>query len=208
MDKSLFTGKIVSIQPRIRLIRSFDESSHAYLGYAIRLTGELDGRQSTFSVGVGKAAHVKHQLKVNDTISGECLPVPDTDTEPVEYYKVSKIAVMERGQPGSSTSPWENVPPELETYRDRGCRRLSARTYETKCLSCMWGVRMPVEIIVDNWNPNGSTKYRVETFCYGPLNCKLYKAGPNRKVEGRHGMVYVEEDWVDDMAVSHREQDE
>jgi len=63
------------------LIRSFDESSHAYLGYAIRLTGELDGRQSIFSIGVGKAAHVKHQLKVNDSISGECLPVPDPDTE-------------------------------------------------------------------------------------------------------------------------------
>jgi hypothetical protein len=36
----------------------------------------------------------------------------------------------------------------------------------------------------------------------------LYKAGPNRKVEGRKGMVYVEEDWVDEEAVSHRELDE
>lgn len=67
---------------------------------------------------------------------------------------------------------------------------------------------MPVEIIVDNWNPRGRRKYRFETFCYGPLSCKLYKAGPNRKVEGRGGMVYVEEDWVDEANVAHREMDE
>ncbi len=67
---------------------------------------------------------------------------------------------------------------------------------------------MPGEIIIDNWNPMGKKKYRFETFCYGPLNCKLYKAGPNWKVEGRNGMVYVEEDWVDEMAVEHRGEDE
>lgn len=32
MDKHTFTGKIISIQPRIRLLRSFDEASHTYLG--------------------------------------------------------------------------------------------------------------------------------------------------------------------------------
>jgi hypothetical protein len=34
----------VSIQPHIRLTRSFDESTHSYLGYAIRLNGEVEGR--------------------------------------------------------------------------------------------------------------------------------------------------------------------
>jgi hypothetical protein len=38
--------------------------------------------------------------------------------------------------------------------------------------------------------------------------CRLYKAGPNRKVEGRNGMVYVEEDWVDEEATGHREMNE
>ena len=66
---------------------------------------------------------------------------------------------------------------------------------------------MPVEIIIDHWNP-GKKKYRFETFCYGPLSCKFYKPGPNRKVEGRKGMVYVEEDWVDEMFVEHRDPDE
>ena len=208
MEKSTFTGKIISIQTRIRLTRSFDESSHTYLGYAITLEGELDNTNTTFSIGIGKAAHVKHQFKVNDVISGECVPVPDPDMEPVEFYKVSKLKVISTGEQGSTSSPWELVPPELEVYRERGHRRLAARTYDTKCSSCMWGARMPVEIIVDNWNPRGRKKYRFETFCYGPLNCKLYKAGPNRKVEGRNGMVYIEEDWVEQMAVEHRGEDE
>jgi len=208
MEKSTFTGKIISIQPRIRLTRSFDEASHTYLGYAIKLEGQLDGEETIFSIGIGKAVHAKHQFKVNDVISGECVPVPDPDMEPVDYYKVSKLKVISKGEQGSNSSPWELVPPELEVYRERGHRRLAARTYDTKCSSCMWGARMPVEIIVDNWNPRGRKKYRFETFCYGPLNCKLYKAGPNRKVEGRNGMVYVEEDWIDQMAVEHRGEDE
>jgi hypothetical protein len=209
MDKSTFTGQIISIQPRIRLLRSFDEASHTYIGYAIRLEGELDNfGKIIFSIGIGKAAHAKYQFKVNDVILGECLPVPDPDLEPVDYYKVSKLKVLSVGDQSNTVAPWELVPPELEVYRERGHRRLAARTYDSKCSSCMWGCRMPVEIIIDNWNPGGRRKYRFETFCYGPLNCKLYKAGPNRKVEGRNGMVYVEEDWADAQMAEHRDPDE
>lgn len=64
---------------------------------------------------------------------------------------------------------------ELEVYRERGQRSLSARIYESKCSSCMWGCRMPVEIIVNNWNPRGLRKYRFETVCYGPLSPYLFK---------------------------------
>lgn len=209
MDKLIFSGKVISIQPRIRLTRSFDEASHTYLGYAIKLTGTIDDEEKDFSIGIGKAAQAKFNFKVNDVISGACLPVPDPDMEPVEYYKVSKLKLINRSTTiGSSSAPWELVPPELEVYRERGHRRLATRTYDTKCSSCLWGARMPVEIIVDNWNPRGRRKYRFETFCYGPLSCKLYKAGPNRKVEGRNGMVYVEEDWVDEEMTGHREMDE
>ncbi|NLP24690.1 MAG: hypothetical protein GX382_09265 [Syntrophomonadaceae bacterium] len=208
MAKLSFQGTIISIQPRIRLTRSFDESSHTYLGYAIKTTGTIDNQQTTFSIGIGKAAQAKFNFKVNDVISGECLPVPDPDLEPVAYYKVSKLAKISEGESASTSAPWELVPPELEVYRERGHRRLSARTYESKCSSCMWGCKMPVEIIVDNWNPRGLRKYRFETFCYGPLSCQLYKAGSNRKVEGRNGMVYVEEDWVDEMMTEHRDPDE
>ncbi len=33
---------------------------------------------------------------------------------------------------------------------------------------------------------------------------RLYKAGPTRKVPGRQGMSWEEEDWVDEGAVRHR----
>jgi hypothetical protein len=62
---------------------------------------------------------------------------------------------------------------------------------------------MPVEMIIDQWNPSRH-RYRTETFCYGPLACPLSKAGPARTVPGRRGMTYIEEDWLDDEATSHR----
>jgi hypothetical protein len=66
---------------------------------------------------------------------------------------------------------------------------------------------MAVEIIIDQWKPN-VRKYRYETFCYGPKSCMFYKPGPIRKVQGRHGMVWEEEDWVDEDETSHRDEDE
>jgi hypothetical protein len=101
--------------------------------------------------------------------------------------------------------PWHGVPPDLDTYRWRGHRRLSARTY-IKCASCIWGCRMAVEMIVDPWNPK--KRYRFETFCYGPKSCATYKAGPRRIVPGRRGMRWEEPDWVDEQETAHRVMDE
>ena len=56
----------------------------------------------------------------------------------------------------------------------------------------------------DAHRPLEVKRYWTETFCYGPKSCRLYKAGPTRKVPGRRGMVYEEEDGVDEEATSHR----
>ena len=69
-------------------------------------------------------------------------------------------------------------------------------TYDSKCHSCIWGCVMPVEMIIDQRNPD-RRRYRTEIFCYGPLSCSAYKPGPTRKVLSRNGMMYEEEDWVD-----------
>ncbi len=206
MVKLFFQGTILSIQPRIRLNRSFDESSHSYLGYALKMTGSIAGEDRDFSLGIGKAAQKKHRFQAGDQISGTCVPVADERLEPVAFYKVSQLKKISSMSSGINPPPWEDVPPDLDTYRWRGHRRLATRTYDSKCSTCIWGCRMPVEMIIDQWNPS-KKKYRRETFCYGPLSCTLYKAGPNRKVEGRNGMVYVEEDWVDEERTSHRERD-
>jgi hypothetical protein len=145
---------------------------------------------------------------VGDEVSGESLPVADARQDPVEYYKASKLNVLSRSEEQMGPSPpWHGVPEDLETYRWRGHRRLSARTYESRCKSCIWGCRMPVVIIVDHRQPE-KKRYRFETFCYGPKSCRLYKPGPQRKVPGRHGMVWEEPDWVDEEATAHRQWDE
>lgn len=208
--KLIFEGEILSVQPRIRLTRSFDERTHNYLGYATQINGVVDGIERQFSIGIGKDIQGKHEFRVGDQITGECVPVPDSDLEPVEFYKVSKLKKTSQFQSISSnenTPPWEGLPPSLDEYRERGHRRLSAQTYETKCKTCIWGCRMPVEIIVDHWNPS-KCKYRYETFCYGPKSCRFYKAGPIRKVPGRNGMVWEEEDWIDEQDTGHRGEDD
>jgi len=208
MEKVIWEGKIISIQPRIRLMRSFDERYHNYLGYCLLVDGVVERENREFSIGLGKEAFKKHQFRVGDEASGEAVPVADKRKEPVEYYKVSKLKRVKCNENKQvDHPPWHGIAVDLEVYRQRGHRRLSARTFDSKCKSCIWGCRMAVEIIVDHWEPH-KKQYRYETFCYGPKSCKYYKSGPLRKVPGRREMTYEEPEWVDDEETSHREWNE
>jgi len=61
--KLTWQGTVIAVQPRIRLIRSFDERTHSYLGYALRLQGQIGDQDGEFLIGIGKATHtqVKHE---------------------------------------------------------------------------------------------------------------------------------------------------
>ena len=207
-DKLDWHGTITSVQPRIRLWRSFDQRSHTYLGYVLRITGELTGRAGVFLVAIGPTAQAKFAFRVGDEVQGRSEPVLDERLESAELYKTSHLKLLQRAAetppPGP---PWQGLAPDLEVYRARGHRRLSARTYDRHCAACLWGCRMPVEMIIDQWNP-GQKRYRFETFCYGPKSCALYKAGPTRRVPGRQGMTWEEEDWIDEEATAQRGADE
>ena len=206
--KVQWQGEIAAVQPRIRLIRSFDQRSHSYLGYVLRVRGTLDDEARDFVVAVGRAAHAKHQFQVGDRISGQAVPVADARLETTDLYKASRLRVLARaGERVEASPPFIAVPPTLEVYRARGHRRLAARTYTTQCSACIWGCEMAVEMIVDQWNPS-VRRYRRETSCYGPKSCRVYKAGRTRKVPGRKGMSWEEEDWVDEEATAHRALDE
>lgn len=208
MKKITWSGKIISVQPRIRLTRSFDERYHNYLGYCLFVVGDVDNENREFSIGIGKGAFKKHLFQVGDEASGEAVPVIEKRKEPVELYKVSKLKKIKCNEGNlDNHPPWHGIAVDLEECRNRGHRRLSSRTYESKCKSCIWGCRMPVEIIVDHWKPN-IKRYRFETFCYGPKSCRYYKTGPLRKVPGRRGMTYEEPEWVDEEETSHRGWDE
>jgi hypothetical protein len=203
-----WSGRIVAVQPRIRLMRSFDERYHSYQGYILRINGRCGDQIGEFLIAVGKGAHEKHQFCVGMDLSGFSIPVDNPRLEAAGCYKTSGIKICKEAESGmSGTPPFLGAPPDLETYRNRGHRRLDPRTYETKCTTCIWGCRMPVEMIIDQWNPS-QKRYRFETFCYGPKSCSLYRAGATRKVPGRKGMSYTEEDWVDEDATSHREPDD
>lgn len=229
-----WSGTLRGVQPRIRLLRSLDQRAHTYLGYHLLVTGEVDGVPRDFVVAIGKAAQAKYGFRAGDTVEGAAVEVADPRREAADYYRASRLRAVSRraedgasaggggragsagdagsvGSPGSTGSaddgpPWLGLPPDLEVYRERGHRRLAARTYDTRCGGCRWGCRMAVEMIIDQWNP--TYRYRFETFCYGPKSCPLYAAGPTRKVPGRRGMSYEEEDWVDEDATEHRGWDE
>jgi hypothetical protein len=206
-EKLSWKGVLTSVKPRIRLLRSFDERSHTYLGYVLTVQGVIGSEEREFSIGIGRAAQAMHQFRIGAIVSGQSLPVEDTRKEPVEFYKTSKLKIVERSAViQNDPPPWHGTPPDLETYRERGHRRLDARTYGSKCQSCIWGCRMPVEMIIDHWNPE-KKRYRFETFCYGPKSCSLYEAGATREVPGRKGMAWEEPDWVDEEAVAHRGMD-
>lgn len=207
-EKVTWAGRVMAIQPRIRLMRSFDERSHSYLGYVLRINGTCGGEVGELLIAVGEGAYEKHLFQTGMEIQGKSVPVDDPRKETAAFYKTSGIKIVKNAaDKPSAIPPFHGVPPDLETYRSRGHRRLDTRTYDIKCTTCIWGCRMPVEMIIDHWNPS-KKRYRFETFCYGPKSCALYKPGPTRKVPGRKGMSYTEEDWVDENATAHRGQDD
>jgi len=206
--KTAWQGRLISIQPRIRLTRSFDQRYHTYSGYVLCIDGELDDTEGIFQIAIGKKAQEKFQFQIGDEVAGASVPVAEDRLEIAGYYKTSGLKLLASNPLQNPTAPpFVGIPPTIEVYRERGHRRLDSRTYKSKCLQCIWGCKMAVEMIIDHWNPSVK-RYRVETFCYGPKSCSFYRAGKPRKVPGRKGMVYTEEDWLDEETTSHRGEDE
>jgi len=49
--------------------------------------------------------------------------------------------------------------------------------YRENCAYCIWGCRMALEMISDQWKPS-ERRYRTETFCYG--RCRARSTRPGR----------------------------
>jgi len=156
-DKNKFKGAITAVKPRIRLIRSFDQVSHAYLGYTLVMDAEVDGKEwKDLRVAVGKKAHEKNRFRIGDCVSGEALPIEMPEREWADLYKVSGLKVISRAAP-SEDRPADTsggIAPPLTLYRGKGHVRLDKRTCESRCRRCPWGVVMGTEMIVDHWNPS------------------------------------------------------
>ena len=75
--KIAWRGRLKAVQPRIRLLRSFDERHHSYPGYVLRIDGTCGDETGEFLIAVGKAAHGKHRFCAGMEVSGLSVPVPD-----------------------------------------------------------------------------------------------------------------------------------
>jgi hypothetical protein len=196
-DKVHFSGRVIAVKGRIRLLRSFDQISHSYHGYTVVMNGSVDGEKvQELRVAVGPKAHEQHRFRNGDEIEGLAVPVPDPRQEWATHYKVSGLKVVRRGPETEDVSPHPEggIAAPLGVYRQQGHRRLDPKTYSKSCQRCPWGLVMATEIIVDHWKP-WIKRWRFETHCYGPRDCPRYRAGKARTVPGRKpGMI-----WVDDV---------
>lgn len=71
----------------------------------------------------------------------------------------------------------DDSPLGIEHYnhpRNLGCAHGTAGGMSADSSVSVRGSRMPVEMIVDQWNPR-VRRYRDETFCYGPKSCRRSK---------------------------------
>lgn len=93
--KMTWSGRVISIQPRIHLTRSFDQRTHSYQGYILEIQGTVGVDEQTFTVAIGKGAHDRQQFRVGDLIGGTSEPVRDSRTEVAEYYKTIGLKVEE-----------------------------------------------------------------------------------------------------------------
>ena len=195
--KEKFAGIVIAVKPRIQLLRSFDQVSHAYLGYTLVLSGTLGGSTvAELRIAVGPKTHEKHRFRIGDQIVGLAAPVPDARKEWATHYKASGLRLIARGptEQDVPANPEGGIAPCLSEYRARGHRRLDPRTYSRSCQRCPFGLIMATEIIIDHWNPS-KKKWRFETHCYGPQDCPRYRPGKARRVPGRKpGMVWVDND--------------
>ena len=62
------------------------------------------------------------------------------------------------------------------------------------------------DMIEYNWGV--TQKFRFESFCYGPKNCKLYKMGKPRAVPYKDCGSSYDEGWLDEICTENRDWDE
>ena len=162
-------GKIVGIQPRLKLNRPDSEDEYFGVGYALRLAGNVDEEEREFVIGLGPSALEKHALRIGDTVSGVAKPVEDPTSAPVDFYRVSKLKVASRGEAGEGDAPpWHGPGPALEEYRGVTPRPLSEDAFaRDPCRACHWGCRVQVADLPDFDAP-------LWTACFGPTSCAAY----------------------------------
>ena len=203
-EKVSFKGRIISIQPRSNVWRyRLDNRNHTLTGYNVFL--DDDGR--SFAVAISEKQYQKHRFQIGDLIQGTGWTKLYPKLEYADYYRCGALCILERnGEEESHLSPpYHGEIPDLATYGWRGCRMLDSRRWHGKCFSCKWAAMANVAI---EYNWGISQKFRFETFCYGPKNCKLYTMGKPRAVPDKQVGTCYDEGWLDDICTENRGPDD
>jgi len=53
-EKIAWCGQLKAVQPRIRLLRSFNERYHSYQGYVLRIDGTCGDETGEFLIAIGR----------------------------------------------------------------------------------------------------------------------------------------------------------
>ena len=207
-EKIEFSGMIRSVQPRSNVWRyRLDNRTHTMTGYNLFLHGTAEGVEKEFAVAVSEKQMIKMCFHIGDEISGTAWTKMYPKMEYADYYRVGGLKKVSESLNSreASTAPWTDEVPELSVYAWRGCRMLDSRSWKGKCFPCKW-VCMANVTIEYNWGV--SQKFRFESFCYGPKNCKLYKMGKPRAVPYKDCGSDYDTGWLDDICTENRGDDD
>lgn len=204
--KISFRGQILSVQPRSNVWRyRLDNRTHSMTGYNIFLRGVVEEEEKSFSIAISEKQQKKYRFHIGDEVSGTAWTKMYPKLEYADYYRVGLLRkLVETVQPDENTKePWVGEVPELSVYDWRGCRMLDRRSWNSKCFRCRWACMANVTI---EYNWGVSQKFRFESFCYGPKNCKLYKMGKPRAVPYKDCGSLYDEGWLDEICTERREE--
>ena len=207
-QKIEFNGIIISVQPRSNVWRyKLDNRTHSLTGYNLFLSGEVNGVVYDFSVAISEKQQQKHSFHIGDEIKGTAWTKKYPKLEYADYYRAGSFKkIIAATLPDiEHVSPWTGEVTSLSVYAWRGCRMLDSRRWKSKCFTCKWACMANVAI---EYNWGVSQKFRFESFCYGPKNCKLYSMGKPRAVPYKDCGSDYDEGWLDDICTERRGEDE
>ena len=135
---------------------------------------------------------------IGDEISGTAWTKMYLQLEYADFYRAGALKKVTAAEvvDEESASPWLGEATELSIYDWRGCRMLDTRCWKGKCFTCKWACMANIAI---EYNWGYTQKFRFESFCYGPKNCKLYKMGKPRAVPDKVLGSLYDEGWLDDI---------
>ena len=129
--------------------------------------GTRGGQAGKFLVPFGETAHQKHRLQTGTDPSRFAVPIEGPRKETAALYRTRAAKVVNRAEAVPASAPLSYcVPTAVKIHRGRRHLRLSDRTYDARCKTCIWGSRTPAETIVDKRNSD-EKRYRFETCCQG-----------------------------------------